>query len=105
MVRVAEDVDSHPSRTAVAVSGAGTNTISGTTEVLVAANPDRLYFECTNLDSSIVISLGFGTDAVSLTGAVLQAGETWSMPANSIWTGAINVIAASGTPTVAFLEW
>ena len=51
------------------------------------------------------ISLGFGEDAVDEAGVVLLAGETWCMPSHTIWTGAIDVIAKSGTPTIAFVEW
>lgn len=96
---------SSPSYTLAAVEGAGQNALSTTTEEIVAANPDRQYFHCTNTDAAIVISLGFGAAAVSLKGIVLAAGDTWEMPAHAIFTGAINAISASGTPALAYVEW
>lgn len=95
----------HPSYINSADEGAGTNTISIVTEEIVAANPDRQYLYIKNLDSTIIVSLGFGENAVSLKGVVLAGGEVWEMPHNSMWTGAIDAIAASGTPTIAFVEW
>lgn len=95
----------NPSYTLVADEGAGNNTISGTTEEIIAANPDRQYVRIRNNDGSIIVSLGLGVDAVSLKGIVLGAGESWEMPSHAIFTGAIDAIGASGTPVVSFVEY
>ena len=95
----------NPSYISSADEGAGFNVLSTASEVLVAANPDRQYLWCKNIDGGITISLGLGETAVTLRGIVIPAGEEWEMPSHAIWTGAINVVAASGTPTIVFVEY
>ena len=90
--------------TDIADEGAGVNALSTSTEEIMAANSDRLYICITNTDASITISLAFGEAAVAGRGIVLHGKEKWEMKAPAIWTGAINAIAASGTPSIAFVE-
>ena len=87
-------------------TGAGSNTISSTTEEIMAANEKtRNFMHFCNTDGSIVISLGFGEAAVNGKGIVLQAGECWEQQAPHIWSGTVNAIAVSGTPVISFVEW
>ena len=95
----------NPSYVSAVDEGSGTNTLSTASEVLMAANPDRQYCRIKNLDGTIIISVALGETAVTLEGIVLSPLETWEMPSHSIYTGAINVVAASATPVVAFVEW
>lgn len=86
--------------------GAGTKALSTSSAEVVAANPDRMFFSCTNVAATAIdISLGFGEDAVDQQGIVLAQGETWEMPIGAVFTGAINAISASGTPSLAYVEW
>ena len=95
----------NPSYISSADEGAGVNVLSVASEVLAAANPDRQYLWVKNLDGSITVSIGLGETAVTLRGIVIPAGEVWEMPSHAIWTGAINIVAASGTPSVAYVEY
>ncbi|KKK99458.1 hypothetical protein LCGC14_2632520, partial [marine sediment metagenome] len=85
--------------------GAGVEALSTASEVLVAANPDRQYLYVKNLDSTILVSLGLGETAVTSRGIVLAGGEKWEMPSHAIYTGAIHIVSASGTPSVAWVEY
>lgn len=96
---------SNPSYIDAADEGSGVNALSTSTEEIMAANEDRQYCWIKNLDSTIVISLAFGEDAVDGQGIVLAGGEIWVMPSHTIWTGAIDAIAASSTPSISFVEW
>ncbi len=95
----------NPSYISATDEGAGVNVLSVTSEVLVAANPDRQYLYVKNLDSTILVSLGLGETAVTSKGIVLAGGETWEMPSHAIFTGAVNIVAASSTPSASFVEY
>ncbi|KKK47076.1 hypothetical protein LCGC14_3158830 [marine sediment metagenome] len=95
----------NPSYISSADEGAGVNVLSNASEVLVAANPDRQYLYVKNLDSTILVSLGLGETAVTSKGIVLAGGETWEMPSHAIWTGAVHIVAASATPSAAYVEY
>ena len=97
--------NTNPSYIDTAVEGAGVNVLSNVSEILVAANPDRQYLYVKNLDSTILVSLGLGETAVTSKGIVLAGGETWEMPSHAIWTGVVNIVAASATPSAAFVEY
>lgn len=73
---------------------AGTN--AGT---LVAARATRRSVTIKNTDTSIVVYIGAAT-VTAANGMPLKAGESISVD----WTGLIQVIAASGSPVVAYLE-
>ncbi len=96
---------SNPSYISSTDEGSGTNTLSTASEVLMAANPDRQYCRITNVDGTITISVALGETAVTLQGIVLIKNESWEMPSHAIYTGAIHVVAASGTPVCAFVEY
>lgn len=97
--------NSNPSYISTTDSGAGTNTLSTASEVVMVANADRQYCLIKNLDSTIIVSVALGETAVTLKGIVLAGGESWEMPSHAIFTGAIHAVAASSTPTVAFVEY
>ena len=80
----------------------GQNALSTTAEVVIAANPSRMFAEVTNTDASISVYLGKDSSVSSSTGHILKAGSSfgWENYSGPIWA-----IAASGTPTVSFLEW
>ena len=96
---------SNPSYIDSVDEGSGTNTLSTASEVLMAANPDRQYCRIKNLDGTIIVSVALGETAVTLEGIVLSPLETWEMPSHAIYTGAIHIVAASGTPVAAFVEY
>ena len=97
--------NSNPSYISSADEGAGVNILSTASEVLAVANDDRQYLHVKNLDGSITVSIGLGETAVTLRGIVIPAGESWEMPGHAIFTGAVHIVAASGTPSVAFVEY
>ena len=80
-----------------------TATVMTVTEAFPTAEAD--VQDATFTVPTSTVSLGFGENAVDEAGVVLLAGETWCMPSHTIWTGAIDVIAKSGSPTIAFVEW
>jgi hypothetical protein len=73
-----------------------TSTTSGT---LVAARATRRSVAIRNADASITIYYGAGT-VTSANGFPLKPGESQAVDT----TAAINVVAASGTPAVAYVE-
>ena len=86
--------------------GAGSTALSTSTAEIIAANPDRIFMSFTNVAATAIdISLGFGEAAVDQKGIVLAQGETWEMQGLGMFTGAVNAIAASGTPSLAYVEW
>ena len=97
--------NNNPSYNSTTAEGSGTNTLSTASEVLMAANPDRQYCRIKNLDGTIIVSVALGETAVTLEGIVLSPLEVWEMPSHAIYTGAINIVAASGTPVAAFVEY
>ena len=96
---------SNPSYISTVDEGAGTDATSTTSAALMAANPDRQYCRVTNVDGVILVALGLGVAAEAGKGIVLGPLEHWEMPSHAIFTGAINVESASGTPSVAFVEY
>lgn len=72
---------------------------STTAATLVAARATRRTALVKNLHTTIAVYIGPAT-VTAANGMELKAGESVSVD----WTGLIQVIAASGTPTVAFLE-
>lgn len=79
----------------------GHNQVAASTDAatLVAARAGRRSVTIKNLDAAIVVYVGKATVTAG-NGMPLKAGESISID----WTGLIQVIAASGTPTVAYLE-
>jgi len=72
---------------------------STTTAQVAAANPARKYFIFHNADAAIAQWINFGADATAGGGSIkVAAGATFIMD-EFVSTDAINVIAASGTPS------
>lgn len=80
----------------------GQNALSIAAEVVLAANGSRLFAEVTNDDATIKVYLGDDNTVTAANGHVLKPGASFSFEG---YTGAIWAIAASGTPTVTFVEW
>lgn len=78
------------------------NALSTAAEVVAAASLNRTYLEVKNIDTSIVIYLGDTASVTSSTGYPLAAGATFGF---SNMNDALYAIAASGTPTLAIIEW
>lgn len=76
--------------------------LNSSTSVAIAQNLNRTYLEVKNLDASIVVYLGHATGVTSSTGYPLAAGATFGF---SNMSDAVYAIAASGTPTLAIIEW
>lgn len=72
---------------------------STTAATFVAARATRRAVTLKNLDTSITVYIGPAT-VTSANGMPLKAGESISVD----WVGLIQVIAASGTPTVAYAD-
>ena len=82
-----------------ATVAAGQVQLSTTSGTVRAARPGRKSITIRNMDSSISVYIGAGTVSSS-NGFLLKAGESVSVDT----TAAVNGIAASGTPSVCFLE-
>lgn len=80
---------------------AGQNALSTTAELLVAANPERNGVRIHNTDGAIVIYIG-EAGVTSANGCPIAAGSFIDIGGNA---GPIYAVAASGTPTAAFVEW
>jgi hypothetical protein len=80
----------------------GQNALSTTAEVVIAANAARHFAEIKNSDTSISVYLGKDGSVTSSTGHLLKAAESFGF---GDYTGAIWAVAASGTPTVTYVEW
>lgn len=80
----------------------GQNALSTSSEVVIAADTARNFAEVKNADASISVYVGLDTNVTTSTGHLLKAGESFSF---EHYTGAIWMIAASGTPTVTFIYW
>ncbi len=78
------------------------NALSTASEEVAAANRNRTYLEVKNLDAAITVYIGADSTVTSSTGYPVPAG-TWVGFSNM--PDAVHAIAASGTPTVAILEW
>lgn len=78
------------------------NALSVAAEVVVASNTARRFAEVKNADSAINVYLGKDTNVTAANGHLLRPGEAFGFEG---YTGAIWAIAASGTPTVTFIEW
>jgi hypothetical protein len=81
----------------------GQNALSTSAEQVLAANDSRKYAEVKNTDAAISVYLGVDNNVSSSTGHLLKAGEAFGFGDN--YTGPIHAIAASGTPTVTYVEW
>ena len=97
--------NNNPSYNSTTDEGAGTKATSISSASMMAANSDRQYCRVTNVDGVILVALGLGVAAEAGKGIVLGPLEHWEMPSHAIFTGAINVESASGTPNVAFVEY
>src|SRR5688572_5864631 len=80
----------------------GQNALSTTAEAVVAANAGRFYAEVQNLDAAINVYLGKDNTVTTANGYLLGPGRTFGFQG---YVGAIWAIAASGTPSVAMIEW
>jgi hypothetical protein len=80
----------------------GQNALSTSAELVMAKNINRTTAEITNDDAAIKVYLGVSSAVTTSTGHVLKPGATIRF---ENYTGPIYAIAASGTPTVTFLEF
>lgn len=80
----------------------GQDTLSTSAELVVGANPHRLFAEVKNADNSISMYVGFDSALTTSNGHLLKAGEGFGF---EHYTGPIYMIAASGTPTATYIEW
>lgn len=80
----------------------GQNALSTAAELVVAANASRRFMELKNTDAAISIYFGADNGVTTATGHLLKAGESFGF---ENYVGALWAIAASGTPTVTFVEW
>lgn len=85
-----------------ASNGAGTGTLSTSSGLLVASNPNRRSIILCNDDAAIVVYLGFGVPAVLNSGLRLGPGQV--SPPILDWAGDIFALSVSGTPKVTFVE-
>lgn len=80
----------------------GQNALSTAAEVVLAESPNRAFCEITNDDIAIKVYLGVSASVTTSTGHVLKPGASMAFEG---YTGPIYAIAASGTPTVTFVQW
>jgi hypothetical protein len=80
----------------------GQNALSTAAELVLAAWPGRVFAEVTNDDAAIKVYLGVTSGVTTSTGHVLKPGASMAF---ENYSGPIYAIAASGTPTVTFVEW
>jgi hypothetical protein len=78
------------------------NALSTSAEVVIAANSARVYAEITNHDVAINVFLGKDSSLTTSNGYLLAPGKAFGF---ARYTGPVWAIAASGTPTVSFIEW
>jgi hypothetical protein len=83
-------------------SAKGQNALSTTAEEVNAANASRIGLKIKNLDASILVYIGDSNAVTSSNGYELGSKVEITI---TDYAGPIWMIAASGTPTVAFLEW
>lgn len=85
---------------------AGAVTVDNVSTVVLAANPNRVGLDLTNLSApSEAISLGFGDAAVAGEGKVLTAyGSTYHMGTDNLYLGDIYAICPSGGMELAVSE-
>lgn len=80
----------------------GQNALSTNAEVVLGTSPNRSFAEVKNTDASISVYLGKDATVTSSNGHLLKAGEAFVFEG---YTGPIWAVAASGTPTVTYMEW
>lgn len=78
------------------------NALSTSAELVAAGMIGRRAIEIKNTDASIIVYLGMTSAVTSSTGYPLAAGEAFMF---EDYDGPVYAIAASGTPTVALIEW
>lgn len=80
----------------------GQNALSTTEEQVIPANTARRFAEVTNADAAINVYLGKDNTVTAANGHLLKPGASFGFEG---YSGAVWAIAASGTPTVTFIEW
>lgn len=80
----------------------GQSALSTSAALVLAANATRRFCEITNDDGAIKVYVGDDNTVTAANGHVLKAGASFAIEG---YTGAIWMIAASGTPNVTFVEW
>ena len=80
----------------------GQNQLSTTPERILAGSSGRRFAELTNDDSSIKVYVGNDAEVSAITGHVLKPGSSLGF---EFFAGEIWAVAASGTPTVTYVEW
>lgn len=74
--------------------------LSTASSTIVAARPGRRRVTIKNMDASIVITVNSSIAAATATGFPIAAGATLTLDTSAV----ITAIAASGTPSVAYIE-
>ena len=90
------------------VQGNGLVSVTTTSAVIAAANPDRVAFVATNLNASNQVWLGLGETAVVSQGIRLNGATAGTVDGSNqhridYFNGAIHAVA-TGTRSVAFVE-
>ena len=80
----------------------GTNALSTTAELVVAARADRICISITNTSTDILTYIGFTSAVTAGTGHAISPLAECKM---EHYIGPIYMIAASATPTVTYAEW
>lgn len=76
--------------------------LSTSAKQILAANANRRFSEVKNMDASIIVYVGKDNSVTSGNGYPIKAGEAFDFEG---YAGAIFAVAASGTPTLAYIEW
>lgn len=73
---------------------------------LVDANDCRVYFSVSNPNGDdIILNFDANGQCTDDKGLHIPSGGGWEMPTGVIYTGEINAISVTGTPTVLVLEY
>ena len=80
----------------------GTNALSTSGEVVIAARRERLRLSITNTSTDILVYVGFTAAVTSGDGHAISPRTSLEMAG---YNGPISMVAASGTPTVTYAEW
>jgi len=79
------------------------NALSTNAEEIITASASGAYYrEIKNIDAAITIYLGGSTAVTAANGYPLAPGDTFGIVGNP---GSVWAIAASGTPSIAIVEW
>lgn len=97
-------VESDGTELALSASSLTTGQVSITSAatLVFSANASRVFAEMQNLDASINIFWGQTNAVTTSTGYRIRPGDSFTLDG---YTGGVYAIVASGTPTLAKIEW